>query len=56
MNTLFRPQPDQDHASGAPAADALRIERGRVLVDGRFIDVAVDVIPWTGVAARGAGA
>jgi len=43
MNTLFRPQPDQDRGSGAPASGALRIERGRVLVDGAFTDATVDI-------------
>jgi alpha-D-ribose 1-methylphosphonate 5-triphosphate diphosphatase len=41
MNTLFRLPADQD--GGAPAAGALRIERGRVLVDGAFIDATVDI-------------
>ncbi|MEN3378182.1 MAG: alpha-D-ribose 1-methylphosphonate 5-triphosphate diphosphatase [Hyphomicrobiales bacterium] len=41
MNTLFRLPADQD--GGAPAAGALRIERGRVLVDGAFINAAVDI-------------
>jgi len=41
MNTLFRLPADQDRGSGA--AGGLRIERGRVLVDGQFADVTVDV-------------
>jgi alpha-D-ribose 1-methylphosphonate 5-triphosphate diphosphatase len=41
MNTLFRLPTDQDRGSGA--AGGLRIERGRVLVDGAFADVTVDV-------------
>ena len=38
MNTLVRPQPDREQC-----ATALRIERGRVLIDGEFADVAVDI-------------
>jgi alpha-D-ribose 1-methylphosphonate 5-triphosphate diphosphatase len=41
MNTLFRLPADQDR--GASAAGALRIERGRVLVDGGFADATVDI-------------
>jgi alpha-D-ribose 1-methylphosphonate 5-triphosphate diphosphatase len=41
MNTLFRLPADQDRGSGA--AGGLRIERARVLVDGAFADVTVDL-------------
>jgi alpha-D-ribose 1-methylphosphonate 5-triphosphate diphosphatase len=41
MNTLFRSTADQDLAGAG--SGTLRIERGRVLVDGAFADVAVDV-------------
>src|SRR3954469_18943361 len=41
MNTLFRLPADQNRASAA--SGALRIERGRVLVDGAFADVTVDI-------------
>src|SRR5258708_2507820 len=41
MNTLFRLPADQDRGSGA--VGALRVERGRVLVDGGFADVSVDI-------------
>src|SRR5258708_15853849 len=41
MNTLFRLPADQDRGSGA--AGGLRIERGRVLVDGAFTDATVDI-------------
>jgi alpha-D-ribose 1-methylphosphonate 5-triphosphate diphosphatase len=41
MNTLFRLPADQNR--GASTAGALRIERGRVLVDGAFSDVTVEI-------------
>jgi alpha-D-ribose 1-methylphosphonate 5-triphosphate diphosphatase len=40
MNTLFRLPTDQDRGA---TSGALRIERGRVLVDGAFTDVTVDI-------------
>jgi alpha-D-ribose 1-methylphosphonate 5-triphosphate diphosphatase len=41
MNKLFRPQ--SDHGRASASSGALRIERGRVLVDGAFADVTVDI-------------
>jgi alpha-D-ribose 1-methylphosphonate 5-triphosphate diphosphatase len=40
MNTLFRLPTDQDHGA---SEGAVRIERGRVLVDGAFADATVDI-------------
>jgi alpha-D-ribose 1-methylphosphonate 5-triphosphate diphosphatase len=48
MNTLFRLPADQDRNG---ATDPLRIERGRVLIDGAFADLTVD----TGEDGRIAG-
>jgi alpha-D-ribose 1-methylphosphonate 5-triphosphate diphosphatase len=41
MNTIFRPQSDGGRV--APAAQRLRIQRGQVLIDGKFAEVAVDI-------------
>src|ERR1700738_678618 len=43
MNTLFRPKSERNRGGEAPASGALRIESGRVLVDGQFADVTVDI-------------